>query len=43
MSESVGDKVGAYWTKIGKVLSVLETMVSFKGLRIDINQRLISN
>jgi len=41
--ESTGEKAVGYWTKIGKMINVMEVLTSFKAGRIDINQRLISS
>ena len=43
LAEGGGEKSTAYWGKISKILNILEILVSFKGVRIDINQRLISS
>jgi hypothetical protein len=43
LAESAAEKNANYWTKIGKVMNVLEVLTSFKAGRIDINQRLISS
>lgn len=43
LSENSKDKNLLYWNKMAKIMKILEVMISFKGLRLDINQRLIAS